>query len=122
MALALAAPVAASSPPRPFHVEKDCEFLTCVITDSTFRGIPAGTVINYTENTDGSLTSVISVAHGSATGRCDLAPIFGDPSLPGSCVFSTGTGTLTQFRLTVDVTTTDFVTWFWDGSYAMGAG
>ena len=64
------------------------------------------------------------MAHGTATGTCDLRPIFSDPSSPGSCVFESGTGTLTQFRLTVDVevVTEDFVTWTWDGTYSFGAG
>ena len=80
------------------------------------QGNSAGSVINYSVNPDGSLTSVISAAHGTATGRCVLA------SLPGSCVFSSGTGSLTQFHLDVAVTTTDGVTWFWDGSYWFGNG
>jgi|SRR3954454_17672475 hypothetical protein len=122
VALTVLAPVATASTAKPFHVVKDCDFLTCVITSSTFKGIPAGSVINYTENTDGSLTAVISVAHGSATGRCMLDPIFGDPSLPGTCVFASGTGTLRQFHLDAAVTTSDFVTWFWDGDYWMGSG
>ena len=75
-----------------------------------------------TENVDGSLTAVISVAHGSATGHCDLAPIFGYPTEPGTCVFTSGTGSLTQLRLTVLVTTTDCIEWFWDGSHRMGGG
>jgi len=114
-------PSATASSVKGFHVEKDCDGLTCVITSSSYRGIPAGTEINYTENADGSLTAVIGAPHGTATGRCDLAPIFGDPSEPGTCVFSSGTGSLTAFHLSVDVTTTDFVTWFWDGSYWMAA-
>jgi hypothetical protein len=122
LALLALAPVATASTAKPFHIAKDCDVLTCVITSSTYRGIPAGSVINYTENTDGSLTAVVSVAHGSATGRCVLDPVFGDPSLPGTCVFSAGTGTLTQFHLDVAVTTADFATWFWDGTYWMGSG
>ena len=114
------APGAAATATWPFHVSKDCAGLSCVITSSTFKAIPAGTMINYTVNGDGSLTAVISVAHGSATGRCVLDPIFDDPSLPGTCVFSSGTGSLTQFNLNIDVTTSDFVTWFWDGSYWIG--
>jgi hypothetical protein len=120
-ALAAAAPSTMASQDRSFHVVKDCDGLTCVITSSSYKGIPSGSVINYTENEDFSLTAVISVAHGTATGHCVLDPIFGDPSLPGSCVFSTGTGTLTQFRLVVDVTTSDFVTWYWDGTYRIGS-
>ena len=119
--MSFAGPVSAGSH-KPFHVDKDCANLRCVITSSSFKGIPAGSVINYTVNADGSLTAVITGAHGTATGRCVLAPIFGDPSGPGSCVFSRGTGSLTAFNLRVDVTTSNFVTWFWDGSYWMGEG
>lgn len=122
MAILMFAGPAAASSARAFHVEKDCDGLSCVITSSSYRGIPAGSVINYSENSDGSLTAVISGAHGTATGQCDLAPIFGEPSAPGTCVFSSGTGSLTPFHLEVDVTTTDFVTWFWDGDYWLGGG
>ena len=115
------APTAGASTTRAFHVAKDCAGLTCVITSSSYRIIPAGSVINYSENQDGSLTAVINAPHGTATGRCDLAPIFttGDP---GRCVFSSGTGALSAFHLDVAVTTSNFVTWYWDGSYWHGAG
>jgi hypothetical protein len=124
LALALAAAPASASSAKPFHVAKDCDGLRCVVTSSTYKGVPVDSVINYTENTDGTLTAVISGKNGTATGRCDLAPIFGDPSAPGSCIFSSGTGALTQFHLDVDVTVTsaDFVSWAWDGSYWFGAG
>jgi hypothetical protein len=121
LALALLVPSASASSAKSFHVAKDCAGLTCVITSSSYRGIPAGSVINYTEVGDGILTAVVSVAHGSATGRCDLLPIFTNTG-PGTCVFGSGTGSLTQFHLSVAVTTTDFVTWFWDGSYWFGNG
>ena len=120
--LGLLPAVTAASTGKEFHLTKDCDGLTCVVTSSSYRGIPAGTVINYTENEDGSLTSVISTPIGSATGRCVLDPIFGDPSLPGTCVFATGTGSLTRFHLSVAVNTADFLSWTWDGSYWFGAG
>ena len=121
LALAIVAPTAGASSDRPFHVAKDCAGLTCVITSSTYKAIPAGSVINYSENADGSLTAVITGAHGTATGRCDLAPIFttGDP---GTCVFTTGTGSLTPLHLSVAVTTSDYTTWYWDGAYSLGSG
>jgi hypothetical protein len=122
VALTALAPPVSASVAKPFHVVKVCEALTCVITSSSYRGIPAGTVINYTVNTDGSLTSVITVAHGTATGRCVLDPIFADPSSPGSCVFASGTGSLNEFHLNVAVDTVDFVTWTWDGTYTIGSG
>lgn len=114
-------PAIAAASDKDFHVTKDCDGLTCVVTSSSYRGIPAGTVINYTENEDGSLTSVISTATGSATGRCLLDPIFGDPSLPGTCDFGSGTGSLTRFHLSVLVDTADFVSWTWDGTYWFGS-
>jgi hypothetical protein len=116
------APLASASTAKPFHAVKDCAGLTCVITSSSYKMIPAGTVINYTMNPDGSLTSVITVAHGTATGRCVLSPIFGDPSSPGSCIFASGTGSLNQFHLNVAVDTVDRVTWTWDGTYTIGSG
>jgi len=122
MSVAVTAPIAAASDAKPFHVTKDCAVLTCVITSSSYQGIPAGSVINYSPNSDGSLTAVITVKTGTATGRCDLAPIFGDPSSPGACVFASGTGSLTQFHLNVAVGTVDFVTWTWDGTYWFGSG
>jgi hypothetical protein len=121
VALAIIAPSAAASSAKPFHVTKDCANLTCVITSSTYKGIPADSLIKYVVNADGSLTATIGGAHGTATGRCDLSNIF-TGSGPGSCVFSSGTGSLTQFHLDVDVTTTNFVTWYWDGTYWMGGG
>jgi hypothetical protein len=115
-------PAAASASDKEFHLTKDCDGLTCVVTWSSYHGIPAGTVINYTENQDGSLTSVISTRTGSATGRCVLDSIFGDPSAPGECDFTSGTGSLTQFRMIVAVDTADFVSWTWDGAYGFGSG
>jgi hypothetical protein len=121
VSVAAVAPLASASNTKPFHAVKDCEALTCVITSSSYRLIPVGSVINYTVNADGSLTSVISAVNGTATGRCVLGPIFGDPSSPGACVFASGTGSLTQFHLNVAVDTVDFVTWTWDGIYTFGS-
>jgi hypothetical protein len=119
VALAALAPSASASIAKPFHAVKVCDGFTCVITSSTYKGIPAGTVINYSPNEDGSLTAVITVKTGTATGRCDLAPL---PSSPGSCVFASGTGSLNQFHLNVAVDTVDFVTWTWDGTHTFGSG
>lgn len=115
-------PSIAAASDKTFLLTKDCLDLTCVVTTSTYKGIPEGTVINYTENLDGSLTAVLVTKTGSATGHCVLDPIFGEPSLPGTCVFSTGTGSLSQFHLTVAVTTVDFASWTWEGTYSFGAG
>jgi hypothetical protein len=122
VALGALAPIVSASTAKPFHVVKDCVPPTCVVTSSSYRGIPPGSVINYSPNEDGSLTAVITVKTGTATGRCDLAPIFVGHTGPGSCVFASGTGSLTQFHMTVAVDTVNFVTWTWDGTYTMGSG
>jgi hypothetical protein len=124
LALAVLAPSAAASSAKDFSIAKDCANLRCVVTASTYKGIPVDSVINYTQNTDGTLTAVVHGKNGTATGHCDLSAIFGTPSAPGSCVFNAGTGALTQFHLDVDVTVTsaDFVSWAWNGSYWFGAG
>ena len=113
------APLTSASTDKPFHAVKVCAGFTCVITSSSYRGIPADTVINYTPNPDGTLTSVITVATGTATGTCDLSSL---PSVPGSCVFSSGTGSLTQLHMNLAVNTADGITWTWDGTYTFGSG
>jgi hypothetical protein len=124
LAVAVVAPSAVASSTKDFLLAKDCANLRCVVTASTYKRIPVDSVINYTDNGDGTLTAVIHGKNGTATGHCDLSAIFGTPSAPGSCVFNTGTGAMTQFHLDVDVTVTsaDFVSWAWEGSYWIGAG
>jgi len=119
VALGAFAPLASASTDKPFHAVKVCANFTCVITSSSYRGTPAGTVINYTPNLDGTLTSVITVATGTATGTCDLSSL---PSSPGSCVFAAGTGSLTQLHMNLAVNTADGITWTWDGTYTFGSG
>ena len=113
------APLASASTDKPFHVVKVCAPPTCVVTSSSYRGIPADTVIRYTPNPNGTLTSVITVATGTATGTCDLSSL---PSSPGSCVFASGTGSLTQLHMDLLVNTADGITWTWDGTYTFGSG
>jgi hypothetical protein len=63
---------------------------------------------------------VLTVKNGGASGKCAIGSIFGDPSAPGTCVFATGTGRLTQFHLDADVMF-DGTLWFWDGLYWFGS-
>jgi hypothetical protein len=118
---AMAAPAAASSP-KPFHLEKTCGGFTCLVTASSFKKIPAGTVISYSGTSLDALVATINVRHGSATGDCNIASVFGDPQVAGRCLFDTGTGRLHRFHLDVAVTLDTTGVWHWDGTYHFGRG
>ena len=120
-ALALV-PSASAASHKAFHLEKVCDTGThCTVTASDLGAIPAGTEINYSGPDLDHLVAVFTVKNGSATGQCAIGSIFGNPSLPGRCVFATGTGRFTQFHLDVAVTF-DGADWFWDGWYWFGGG
>lgn len=120
LALGVLVPAVSAASQKPFHLEKVCDTDThCVVTASTFKAIPAGTEINYSGPDPDHLVAVLTIKNGSATGRCAIGSIFGDPSTPGSCVFDTGSGRLTQFHLDAAVTF-DGTHWFWDGWYSFG--
>jgi hypothetical protein len=114
--------VALESGQKAFHLEKVCDTDThCTVTVSSFNAIPAGTEINYSGPDADHLVAAFDVKSGSATGQCAIGSIFGDPSLPGTCRFDTGTGRLSQFHLDVAVTF-DGSNWYWDGTYWFGNG
>jgi hypothetical protein len=108
---------------KSFHLAKTCSGFTCTITSSSFKGIPAGTVISYSGEGIDALVAVIEAPHGSATGDCNIASVFGDPAAPGTCSFHSGTGSLSAFHLTVAVTYDPSIdVWYWDGTYGHGSG
>jgi hypothetical protein len=112
-----------SAADKSFHLAKVCSGFTCTITSSSFKGIPAGTQINYTGTSADALVAVIAAPHGTATGNCNIASVFGDPSSPGLCTFDSGTGSLSAFHLTVAVTYDASIdVWSWDGTYGHGSG
>ncbi len=74
------------------------------VTASDFAPIPPGTMITYTGTPPNDLVPLLTIKNGTATGQCAIGSIFGDPSVPGTCVFAEGTGRLTQFHLDVEVT------------------
>ena len=120
VALGLLVPVASAGTQKPFHLEKVCDTGThCVVITSNFAAIPAGSEINYTGPDVDHLVPVLTIKNGSATGQCAIGSVFGDPSTPGTCVLSAGTGRLTQFHLDAAVTF-DGASWFWDGWYWFG--
>ena len=115
-AFTVLAPTAAASThkDKAFHLEKVCAGFSCTVTSSTYKRIPAGTVISYSGDTPDALVATITVKHGTTTGHCDISAIFAG-SGPGKCVFSTGTGSLKHFRISL-VVTFDGTVWFWDGT------
>jgi hypothetical protein len=115
-------PAVSAASGKAFHLEKVCDTGThCTVTASNLGAIPVGTEINYSGPDVDHLVAIFVVKNGSATGQCAIGSIFGDPSLPGTCVFNVGTGRFTQFHLDVAVTF-DGANWFWDGSYWYGHG
>ena len=116
-AFTILAPTAAASShrDRAFHLEKVCSGFTCTVTESSYRRIPAGTIISYVGDSPAALEATIAVKHGSVTGHCDISPIFAGTG-PGTCIFAGGTGSLRHFRITLTVTF-DGAVWFWDGTF-----
>ena len=107
-------PAIASVVSSAFHLEKTCSAdFSCKVTKSSYAGIPVGTMISYSGPNQGSLSAVVTVSDGTATGQCDIG------SLPGKCAFSGGTGSLAGFKLDIVVTqSVDGLLWMWDSSTA----
>ena len=127
-ALTALAPSVSASSHKNFHLDKTCESpILCTIVKSNFKPFTRGTQVTYTVNGDGSdglAFPTIRVRHGSTTGVCD----WNQPGTDGVlaiCTFSTGTGRLAGFHLTVKVTVTGdpglaTSVWHWDGTYWFG--
>jgi hypothetical protein len=125
VALMALAPVASAGSHQGFHLDKTCADdlseplgYICTVQHSDFKGIPAGTDIRYlSQNTDGSVVQAsIETRNGSTHGACTWSS-----AVEAVCVFSDGTGRLTQFNLEVDVTANaDQSVWYWDGTYWFG--
>jgi hypothetical protein len=129
VALMALAPVASAGAHQGFYLEKTCEDRAseplgyiCTVTHSDFKWIPAGTDIRYpSQNGDGSVVQAsIEIGNGSTHGACtwDEDPGAQDPL--ANCVFSAGTGRLTELNLDVDVFVTDEDVWIWSGTYWFG--
>jgi hypothetical protein len=126
VALMALAPVASAGSHRGFHLDKTCaEDLSeplgfiCTVQNSDFKWIPPGTEIRYLEvlSEDPYVEGArIEIRNGSADGACEY-----HSGSTATCVFSAGTGRLTQFNLEVDVTANaDQSIWYWDGTYWFG--
>ncbi|MGK2849400.1 MAG: hypothetical protein ACSLFN_00580 [Candidatus Limnocylindrales bacterium] len=119
------APVALVGSDRGSHLDKTCAEdsseplgYICTVQHSDFKWIPPGTDIRYlSESEDGSVVQAsIEIRNGSTTGACTWSS-----DVDAICVFSAGTGRLTQFNLEVVVTANaDQSVWCWDGTYWFG--
>jgi hypothetical protein len=117
--------VSASSTPHEAHLTKDCSTYTgvtpslCTIAASDLDVVPIGTKVWYLgpvlTNTYFLSSNVsLDAGHGNvATGYC----IFESKPSTGICTFWKGTGTLTRFTATFDVTIDEQKLWHWDGIY-----
>ena len=115
--LAIMAPTASAAPFKAFHLAKTCDaFPICVVTDSNYKKIPVGTEISYSDASvpPSSLLPTVHGRHGTTSGTCDLSAIFAGTG-PGTCVFSSGTGSLSSFSAELAVTF-DGTYWYWDGA------
>lgn len=125
VALVALAPVASAGAHHGFYLDKTCAEdaseplgYICTVQNSTFKWIPAGTDIRYlSQNEDGSVVQAsINIRNGSTTGACTWSS-----DVDAICVFSAGTGRLTQFRLEVVVSANeDQSIWYWEGTYRFG--
>lgn len=123
VALMALAPVASAGSHRAFHLDKTCaEDLSeplgyiCTVQHSDFKWIPAGTDIRYLSQADNVVQASIEIRNGSTDGACTWSS-----DVDAICVFSAGTGRLTQFNLEVVVTANaDQSVWYWDGTYWFG--
>jgi hypothetical protein len=127
---ALAPLVSASSAFRPFHLTKECsEFAGsvpsfCTVTSANVAAIPAGSKVFYlgpelgdatTDPNFMSANALITDGHGNtASGYCIVLA-----SNVGMCAFREGTGTLTGFHASANVTVDPTGIWHWDGTYLL---
>ena len=123
VALMALAPVASAGSHQGFHLDKTCaEDLSeplgyiCTVEHSDFKWLPAGTDIRYLSQADNVVQASIEIRNGSTDGACTWSS-----DVDAICVFSAGTGRLTQFNLEVVVTANaDQSIWYWDGTYWFG--
>ena len=122
-ALVALAPVALAGSQQDFHLDKTCgpdptEPLgyVCTVQHSDFKWIPAGTEVHYLSQAGNVVQARIEIKNGSTNGACTWSS-----PVDAICVFSAGTGRLTQFNLEVVVTdNANQDRWYWDGTYSFG--
>ena len=84
--------------------------------DSDFKWIPAGTHVRYLSQAGNVVQARIEIRNGTTDGACTWSS-----AVDAICVFSAGTGRLTQFNLAVVVSyDAGQDLWYWDGGYSFG--
>ena len=128
-ALTVLAPTVSAAPGgesgRAVHIEKLCNAAgdSCTVTRSDYGSIRPGSTITYVGSSFDALVATIHANGGTATGDCDLSPIFATDPGPGRCAFSSGTGSLRRLDVAFVVSFVDLYEdgtslWFWDASLA----
>jgi hypothetical protein len=123
VALTALAPVALAGSSHAFHLDKTCADdaseplgYICTVEHSDFKWIPAGTDIRYLSQDGDVVQAAIEIRNGTTSGACTWSS-----DVDAICVFGSGTGRLTEFRLEVVVTTNaDQSVWYWNGTYSFG--
>jgi hypothetical protein len=123
VALMTLAPVVSAGSHQGFHLDKTCAEdqseplgYICTVQHSDFKWLPAGTDVRYLSQADNVVQASIEIRNGSTEGACTWSS-----DVDAICVFSAGTGRLTQFNLEVVVSASaDQSVWYWDGTYWFG--
>jgi hypothetical protein len=123
IALTVLAPVASAGTHKAFHLDKTCTEAVseplgyiCTVQHSDFKWIPAGTDVRYLGQDGNVVQAAIQIKNGRTTGACTWSS-----DVDANCVFSSGSGRLTQFNLDVVVSANaDQSIWYWDGTYWFG--
>lgn len=118
------APVAsASSPLGPIYLTKTCDAPDhCTVQTSLANSpLPVGTEGFYNgpfpiSRLSSEVVLVTPGGAGTATGHCTLSFV----SAVGTCTFARGTGSLAGFHANLTVTTSDWETFTWEGTYHFG--
>ena len=111
------------------HVTKECSAYTgaagdiCTVTSSNVREIPVGSRVVYAQAADFSTLSLDSdvlldlpgPGNNTASGHCRLDLVTGI----GVCTLSGGTGKLTHFRGSANVSYLGGPNYAWDGTYSL---
>jgi len=120
-ALAVLVPTASASSHGALHLTKTCDtYDHCTVVSSTAGPIPVGTESFYSgpvfTNRLSSNLVLVTPDGDTASGHCTLSYT----TASGTCTFNRGTGGLAGFHANLTVTTADWLTFAWDGTYHIG--
>jgi hypothetical protein len=118
----LAPAVSASSPIGPLLLTKTCDaYNHCTVVTSTDGPLPVGTEGFYSGPWPyprlSSDVLLVTPDGDTADGHCTLSFV----TASGTCTFAQGTGALAGFHANLTVTTSDWITFTWAGTYHWGS-